>query len=126
MFDKLPGATLSLKWYNYIDPQYTSQAEKELFQTLGKMSFKLDHIKYKELLIFGKKDIKIVTQQYDNIARKYTGHIKELVDKLKDMELQLVKKDSELQLLKKDTELQLLKKDNQILKLENQLVKHNR
>lgn len=78
---KLPGVKLYLKWYNYIDPQYSYKGETELFQTMDKMGFKFDHPKYKELLIFSKKDVKVVLDQYTNISNKSIGHVKEISEK---------------------------------------------
>jgi hypothetical protein len=120
-YGKMAGSKLCLKWYNYVDPQYTKKAESELFRVLEKMGHCYAHPKYKEIIIFSKADEKDVLEQYTNISRKYIGHIKEITDKLQDCEHQneLLKKDNEL--LKKDHELQLMKKDMEIMRLQMQL-----
>ena len=124
-YGKMPGASLYLKHYNYIDPQYVKKAETEMLTVMGKMNFRFDHHKFNELLICSKKDIKIIIEQYINITRKYIGHIKDIVDKLKDLENELLKKDKENELLKKDRENDLLKKENELLKKdrENEILK---
>jgi len=103
-YGKMPGVNLCLKWYNYIDPQYTSKAENDLLHIFGKMGYRFDHPKYKELLIFSHTDSKIVTKQFDHVSKQYIGHITEIAGKLKEMENQL--KMSEIkhayELLKKD------------------------
>ncbi len=113
-YGKMPGANLCLKWFNYIDPQYKSKAETELFKKFELMGYLLPHAKYEELLIFGKKDIKNIIGEYDNVALKYTGHIKEVKDKIKDLENHIV-------ILKKEKENDLLRKDNQINVLKKEL-----
>ncbi|AUV59039.1 hypothetical protein [Bandra megavirus] len=87
-YGKLPGANLCLKWYNYIDPQYTSKAETELFMLLDKLGHKMDHSKYNELIIFprDKKAGNFIIDQFKNVSNKYLGHVKVLVDKIKELE----------------------------------------
>ena len=135
IYGKMPGASLYLKHYNYIDPQYIKKAESELLTVMGKMNFRFDHPKFKELLICSKKDIRIISEQYTNITRKYIGHpqyagilllslaqeqghLKDITNKLKDLENQIVimKKDKEIELLKKDKENNLLKKEIEIIR----------
>jgi hypothetical protein len=117
-YGEMPGANLCLKYYNYIDPQYTSKAETELFQVLNKMGYKFNHSKYDELIIFSKKDSKIITDQYANIAGKYIGHVKEISDKLKEAENQIkfLKKENELNQEKANNELNKEKAKNELLK----------
>ena len=124
-YGKISGANLCLKWYNYIDPQYTSKAESELLTIFGKMNYRFTHPKYNELIIFSKKDTKIITEQYTNISGKYIGHIKEITNKLKDLEnhITLLKKENEIELIKKDRENDLLKKESELLKKENELLR---
>jgi prophage antirepressor-like protein len=122
---KMPGVKLYLKWYNYIDPQYLYKGETELFQTMDKMGFKFVHPKYKEILIFSKKDIKVVLDQYANISNKYIGHVKEISEKLKDMEYQIRDMESQhkLDMMTKDKEIVSLRKDNELLKKDLEMEK---
>ncbi|BCS82503.1 hypothetical protein QLL95_gp0014 [Cotonvirus japonicus] len=84
-YGKMPGVNLCLKWFNFIDPQFTSKAETELFNNLRRMKFVLDHDKYKEIIIFHKKDLKVIKDQYDAIANKYLGHFEEISNKIKEL-----------------------------------------
>lgn len=127
-YGKMPGVNLCLKWYNYIDPLYTKMAEKELLAILKKTGHRFDHPKFDEIIIFSKKDEKLIIRQYENISKQYIGHIKELTDKLREVDNQykLLQKDMEImekdkELLKKDMEL--LQKDNEILRRENKSLK---
>ncbi|AEX62097.1 hypothetical protein c7_R1235 [Megavirus courdo7] len=129
-YAKIPGAKLLLKWYNYIDPQYTSKAETELFQVLDKMKYKFNHKKFEELIIFSSKDSKIIQNQFESIAKKYIGHIKEISDKLRDLENAM--KISELEhvneKLKYDNEISHLKMQNEIieLKYKNEIIEKDK
>jgi vacuolar-type H+-ATPase subunit I/STV1 len=78
------------------------------------MGYKFDHPKFEELIIFSKKDSKIITNQYTNIAGKYIGHVKEISDKLKEA-------DNQIKLLKKENELNQEKANNELMKKENEL-----
>ncbi len=118
-YGKMAGANLCLKWYNYIDPQFTSKAETELFHKFGLMNYKLSHPKYDELIIFAKKDMKNILNEYDTVALRYTGHIKEVKDKIKDLENHMI-------ILKKDNENDLLRKENELMAKQNELIAKDR
>ncbi|AVL93363.1 hypothetical protein mvi_3 [Megavirus vitis] len=109
-YGKLPGANLCLKWHNYIDPQYTSKAETELFMLLDKLGHKMDHSKYNELIIFpkDKKAGNFIIDQFKNVSNKYLGHVKVLADKIKELE-------NEISELKYKNEINELKYKNIIL-----------
>lgn len=109
-YGKLPGANLCLKWHNYIDPQYTSKAETELFMLLDKLGHKMDHSKYNELIIFprDKKAGNFIIDQFKNVSNKYLGHVKVLVDRIKELE-------NEISELKYKNEINELKYKNIIL-----------
>lgn len=121
----MPGANLCLSFFNFLDPQHTKKAESELLNTFNKMGFIFHHQKYKELLIVSKKEIKTVTDQFTNVSNKYLGHVKELLDEIKNYQNQilLIKKDHQLELSQKN--LELIQKNQEIFKLnsENQLLK---
>jgi len=129
-YGKMPGANLELRWFNYVDPQYTKKVEAELLRALGKMDFRFIHKKYDELIIYSKKECKTVIEQYENICRKYTGHIQELLAKIKDIEHELViiKKDNEtlekeIETLKMDhkNEMKILKKGLEISQMREKI-----
>ena len=128
----MPGVKVYLKWFNYIDPQYTSKGESDLFRIMGIMGFRFTHPKFEELLIVPQKDYKFVVEKYSNISNKYTGHLKELTEKIKDLdnqhevmkkESEIQKKDLEIQALRKDSEIRLMKKEKEIERMKSILEK---
>ncbi|AVL94408.1 hypothetical protein ma894 [Moumouvirus australiensis] len=137
-YGKLPGANLCLKWYNYIDPQYTTKAETELFMFLDKLGHKMDHSKYDELIIFpkDKKAGNFIIDQFKNVSNKYTGHVKVLVEKIKELENEIeitkLKYQNEMNELKYQNEINelkykniILEKDLEITSLKKKLKKNN-
>ncbi|EJN40526.1 hypothetical protein lvs_R801 [Acanthamoeba polyphaga lentillevirus] len=123
-YGKMPGAKLLLKSYNYIDPQYTSKAETDLFQVLKKMNYIFKHPKYKEIIIYTKKESDLITKEFSKIARDYTGHIKEISDKLKCFENQynIMKLEYEKEIANKEKEIMQLEKENSDLKYQNEII----
>ncbi|AGD93058.1 hypothetical protein LBA_01140 [Megavirus lba] len=130
-YGKMPGAKLLLKCYNYIDPQYTSKAETDLFQVLKKMNYIFKHPKYKEIIIYTKKESDLITKEFGKIARDYTGHIKEISDKLKcfenkhnimklEYEKEMVNREKEI--ANKEKEIIQLEKENSNLKYQNKIL----
>ncbi|AVL94353.1 hypothetical protein mvi_993 [Megavirus vitis] len=131
-YGKMPGAKLLLKCYNYIDPQYTSKAETDLFQVLKKMNYIFKHPKYKEIIIYTKKESDLITKEFGKIARDYTGHIKEISDKLKCfenqhniMKLEYEKEiaNREKEITNKEKDIMQLEKENSDLKYQNKILK---
>lgn len=112
-YSKIPSTLLHLKWYNYIDPQYTTKAETDLFHILDKLGYKFDHPKHQELIIYPniKKEIKVIEEQFTSVSQKYIGHIKDIADKLKDRENELKNRENELKITKLGHDKDLLKKD---------------
>ncbi|ANB51133.1 hypothetical protein [Powai lake megavirus] len=123
-YGKMPGAKLLLKCYNYIDPQYTSKAETDLFQVLKKMNYIFKHPKYKEIIIYTKKESDLITKEFGKIARDYTGHIKEISDKLKCFENQhnIMKLEYEKEITNKEKDIMQLEKENSDLKYQNEII----
>lgn len=84
-FRKIPGTNLCLRWYNYIDPQFTTKAEAELKDIFNKLGYIIEHPEHKEIIVYSKQDAKTVINQFDSICKKYIGHISEISNKLKDL-----------------------------------------
>lgn len=88
-FGEIAGVDLRLKCYAYVDPQYLSQAEVCIKNTIAQMTgaeFKYNNME--ELFIVSKKSLSFIEQQYEFIAGKYMGHLAELITRMKDMEAQ--------------------------------------
>lgn len=106
-YGKFKNANLKLLIFCYIDVQYISKAEKKVKRLFENMEFNLVHNMYKELAIIPKNKMGIIKKQYDMIADIYMGHVKELVNKIKE-------KDNEILLLKKDLEIAQFKLKEQL------------
>ncbi len=115
------GIDIKLARYNYIDPQYMTDAERDLKNIIKGLGYhfiftptkeqvakdgkKLDPME--ELAIMSKKDLETIEKQYDQISKNYIGHVNELVTKIKDLE-------NTLKLNEATSALELCKANNQI------------
>ena len=135
-YNKINGCNLKLKYYSYLDPQYISNGENDIKDFILALNLKLSYENYDELIVIPKEYIKIISEKYDHIGKKYSGHISELITKIKELEdkyekqelqhkyeIQTIKyeKDklnNDLLLQKEQYEHQLLKKDYELLKIQ--------
>ncbi|BCS82702.1 hypothetical protein QLL95_gp0213 [Cotonvirus japonicus] len=138
-YNKLKGADVKLKIFNFIDVQYIFKAETELKLFMTTLNMNIKYENHKELVIIPKNKLKLVEKQYNYIGNNYIGHIKELIDKikekdslikdkdheLKDKDHELKDKDHEMELFKSKVENKLLKKELEIVKLQSKLNKIN-
>lgn len=133
-FNKIKGCDLKLKWYSYIDQQYVSKAETDVRACMNSLDLHLVYKKEEEMVVFNDKQMKIIEMQYENISRKYIGHVSELMTRLKEadekaekvelvhkLELQKVQHEKEIQ--KEKYELMIEKSENSLLKKEIELMK---
>lgn len=119
--EKIKNVSLRLKYYSYIDPQFTSAGEtyiKNLFNASD------SHIRYEkkdEIVAISKKQLESLAESYDHIGKKYSGNVSELITKIKDLEcnIELANTKHEKELLEKDN--LLLVKDNLLLAKEKEL-----
>nr|URM61802.1 MUTS family DNA binding domain protein [Mimivirus sp.]URM62541.1 MUTS family DNA binding domain protein [Mimivirus sp.] len=88
---------------------------------LDKLGHKMDHSKYNELIIFpkDKKAGNFIIDQFKNVSNKYLGHVKVLVDKIKELENEIevmkIKHQNEISELKYQNEINELKYKNIML-----------
>jgi hypothetical protein len=92
-YGKINGVTLKLKYYSFIDPQYVSEAETDIRTFFNSLDMKLEYDNRSELVVIKSQHIEIVKKQYQNLSMLYAGHIKELVQKIKDLEKDLEMRD---------------------------------
>lgn len=92
-YGKIAGVSLKLKYYSFIDPQYVSEAETDIRSFFNSLDMKLEYDNRSELVVVQSKHIDIVKKQYQNLSMLYAGHVKELVQKIKDLEKELEMKD---------------------------------
>jgi hypothetical protein len=92
-YGKIKGVTLKMKYYSFIDPQYVSEAETDIKTFFNSLDMKLEYDNRSELVIIKSQHIDIVKKQYQTLSMLYAGHVKELVQKIKDLEKELELKD---------------------------------
>ena len=87
MFKNISGIKVELVIFNYIDPQFISEAETRVKNIMNNYGLKLVHEEYTELAIIPKGKINFIKEQYDTIAKIYRGNTLELTSQLKELEL---------------------------------------
>jgi hypothetical protein len=92
-YGKISGVSLKMKYYSFIDPQYISEAETDIKTFFNSLDMKLEYDNRTELVIIKSQHIEIVKKQYQTLSMLYAGHVKELVQKIKDLEKELELKD---------------------------------
>jgi len=117
-FKSIPNCDLKLKFYGYVDPQYTSKAEIDIKQIINAFNINFNYKNYEELVIIPTELMKIIHKQYDQISKSYMGHISELITKIKELEDKYEKQE-----LKHQLELQQEKFNNELLKKELEIAK---
>lgn len=144
-YKKTENCDIKMKYYSYIDPQYLSTAESDIRACFNSFKSHYEYKSEKEMVIITSEQMNCVQMYYDNISKRYMGHISELITKLKESDnkyltdikdlthnLELQKEKYEMILLKKEmmikdeqykNELSKEKYDNLILRHELELLK---
>nr|URM61829.1 C2H2 type zinc finger protein [Mimivirus sp.] len=109
------------------------------------MNYIFKHPKYKEIIIYTKKESDLITKEFGKIARDYTGHIKEISDKLKcfenqhnimklEYEKEIANREKEIanrekeianrekKIANKEKDIMQLEKENSDLKYQNEII----
>lgn len=107
-FKEIKGAKLRLKYTAYIDPQFISKAETYIKQYFESLQVQCEYKDYSELVILTPRQLKIVIkEQYKIMQTVYAGHNKELLDKIKDLEIEIKKLTRELEIKDNEQEYKL-------------------
>lgn len=123
-YKNINGCELKLKYYSYIDPQYISLGENNIKSFINSLNMKLQYNNEDELIIIPNKFMNLISEKYEYIGKKYSGHISELITKIKELENNLEKQSLiyekekillEYNLQKEKYEHELLKKNYEIL-----------
>jgi len=132
-YNKIKGVDLKLKYHCYVDPQYVSDAEGNIRNTMKALNSKLDYDNTEELVVLTNNTIQIVKDQFELAGKKYMGHFAEIITRNKELETALnniktqtdfltntIKNEHELNMnkIKTQTELTLEKMNNE----HNQLI----
>ena len=105
-YGKIQNVELNLLMFSYIDPLFVFEAEINIKDYLYQYLYKYES--YNELIIINPKQIKQIKNQYDMIQNKYSGHIKELLLQIKELENKLILNETNTKII----EEQLLAKNN--------------
>ena len=118
-YGKLNNVDLNLLMFAYIDPQFIFEAETNIKDYLNQYLYKYES--YNELIIINPKLLKNIKNQYDMIQNKYSGHIKELLLQIKELEnkLSLTEATMNMNNLKYENEINEYKHKNDILILQH-------
>jgi hypothetical protein len=116
-YKQFKGVDLKLKYQSYVDPQYLSNAEKDISDYVDDINCRFEFKSEKEIIIVNSKQMKRFESQYKSVSKKYMGHITDLVS-----ELNVERHKNELLVEQHKNEVQkyenmLLKKDLEIMKL---------
>jgi len=91
-YGKLNNVELNLLMFSYIDPQFIYDAELNIKDYLYQYLYKYET--FNELVIINPKYLKKIKNQYDMIQNKFSGHIKELLLQMKELENKLILNES--------------------------------
>ena len=121
-YGSINNVNLCLKYYAYIDQQYISNAEtdiREYFEAIGCI---FNYENHKELVILEPNKLnKLVKQQYANLSNMYTGHIKDLIKKIENLENKLLLQEEKIKLQEEKIKLREEKMRSQEEKHKNEL-----
>ena len=115
-FGKIINTNLKLKYYTYVDPQYLSKAETDIKHLFESLNVKFKYDTYDELVIAPTQYSNIVKEKYNHMGKKYSGHVSELITKIKELEELNIQQE-----LKHKIELQQKELDLQKEQYENKL-----
>ena len=131
-YKKIKNSELKLKYYSYIDPQYISNAENDIKNFIDCLNLKFNYSNEEEIIIIpnDSKYLKLISEKYEHIGKKYAGHISELISRIKELENYIEKQElkynlekekllSDLNLQKEKYEHELLKKDYKLLQYQS-------
>ena len=116
LMEKIKNSQLELVLFGIIDPQYMSDAETKLSHIFEGMDMKIKHELYNELVVIPKQKIKLIKEQYELISSKYRGHMKDIIQEIKEKDniIELMKERHEKEIMKVQYEKEILKKDLEI------------
>lgn len=118
-YGKLNGVNLELLMFSYIEPKFIFEAESSVTDFLNK--YKLINDNYNELVIINQKDLKMIKRHYEMVQNSYSGHIKELLIKMQELENKI-----KIQELQHKNELQEVQHKNDLLMKENEYIKREK
>ena len=126
-YGKIQNVELNLLMFSYIDPLFVFEAETNIKDYLYQYLYKYES--YNELIIINPKQLKQIKNQYEMIQNKYSGHIKELLLQIKDLENKLLLNESNTKIMegkyKNEINEHKYKNDILVLQYKNELQTKN-
>jgi predicted GIY-YIG superfamily endonuclease len=90
-YGRMKNVDIIVSIFQGIDPQYLSKAERNIRQQCNAYSINLQHEEYKELIFLNKTQFTHLKDYFEMIGQRYSGHSKELNDKIKKLENEIEK-----------------------------------
>ena len=100
-YGRMKNVDIIVSIFQGIDPQYLSKAETDIREECNTYSINLQHEEYKELIFLNDRQFTHLKKNFGRIGRDYSGHSKELNDKIRALEDEI----KEMLHDKKETEL---------------------
>jgi hypothetical protein len=124
-YGRMNNVELRLKIYSYIDPLYISEAESFVKLLMKKINVRLEYENHKELIIVSRSAFKLIKSEYQDLGKKYAGHVSELVGRIKDLENDIKLLNTELEKHRLESKLTIQKLESELMrqKLEDELAK---
>lgn len=122
-YGSIEGSNLCLKYYSYIDPKYITKGENYISNYMNDINAHIEYNNHTELVVLDSKKLKdTISNQFIAISKMYSGNITELLNKIKNLEDELIleKEKNKRALIEKDNEL--LQKDNKILSQDKKIM----
>lgn len=80
-----------MKHYSYFDPQYISTAERDIKEFIENLNLKFIYENEEELIVIPSGYVKMIIDKYEHIGKQYSGHISELITRIKELEVYIEK-----------------------------------
>ena len=88
-YGKIKKANLRLMHYTFIDPQYLSNAERDISASVTNFKIRLDYENENELIVIPPNLEEEIKEKYVGIGRKYVGYTDRQIERNKDLQHEL-------------------------------------
>eukprot|EP00960_Hanusia_phi_P052959 761771-Hanusia_phi.AAC.1 len=118
-FGQYKNVDLKVKFFSYIDAEYTKQAENDAKEYLKEEGHVLDFKKYKELIVLNKSRFRTIKLFYNELSDKYGGNMKCYQQKIETLQYQLEEQqkfhEKELKLCEERHQHEMRKKEQELI-----------
>jgi len=106
--------------YCIIDPRNICEAETDISHYFE--SKKVNYKKEKELVVLDSTYLDLVKKQFKMLQKEYSGHCKQLLEKIQDLENKIRESEYEREKQRMEYENKLKDKDNELIAKDNKLI----